>query len=357
MNEYILNLHMHTPLSDGEGSYDDILAAALDSGIDAVIVTDHNVWVKGVERILESGGRQAMLLVGEEVHDQARDPQKNHLLVFDANRELARYAGDPQKLIDQVQESGGLSFLAHPMETDLPAFHEPDISWVDWQVSGFSGIELWNGLSEFKAVVRNKLESVYYAFFPDLIGHGPPPVLLNKWDELTATGMKVVAIGGSDAHALRIHLGLIFREVFPYRFHFRAVNTHLLLEEEPRGEIDHDRRLVYSALRHGHCFIGYDLPAPTRGFRFSARSGDHLAVMGDDLSLQEDARFEIMIPGPAECRLIRNGQMIKRWSGQQRIEHSCSEPGTYRVECRIRFRGKMRGWIFSNPIYVHAGLK
>jgi hypothetical protein len=352
MNEYILNLHMHTPLSDGEGSYDQILQAALQAGIDAVLVTDHNVWVDGADKFLSSEKGEILLLVGEEVHDQARDPQKNHLLVFNAKRELATFANDPQRLINEINGSGGICFLAHPMEMDLPFFGEPDISWVDWQVNGFTGLELWNGLSEFKAVARNKLQAVFYGFFPKFIAHGPPEGLLKKWDSLTSSGVKVTVIGGSDAHALRIHLGPIHREIFPYRFHFQAINTHLLMEEVINEELVSAGSQVYQSLRLGRCFVGYDLPHPTRGFRFSAQSGDHIAVMGDDLLLQEEIRFEIHLPRKADCRLLRDGDLIARWRDRETISYKDNLPGVYRVECRIRYKGKSRGWIFSNPIYV-----
>jgi hypothetical protein len=32
--------------------------------------------------------------------------------------------------------------------------------------------------------------------------------------------------------------------------------------------------------------------------------------------------------------------------------HKVESPGVYRVEAYIEFKGKRRGWIFSNPIYV-----
>ncbi len=352
MNEYILNLHMHTPLSDGEGTYDQIMQAAQQAGIDAVLVTDHNVWVEGAEKILRTENGRILLLVGEEVHDQARDPQKNHLLVFNTRREMASFARDPQRLIDEVNKSGGMSFLAHPMEMDLPFFGEPDISWVDWQVNGFTGLELWNGLSEFKAVARNKLKAVFYGFFPKFIAHGPPEKLLSKWDKLTCSDLHVVAIGGSDAHALKIHLGPIHREIFPYRFHFQSVNTHLIMEDELSEEITSARSQVYQALRLGHCFVGFDLPHPTRGFRFSAQSGDLSAVMGDDLHFRDEIQIEIRLPRTTECRLIRDGDLIARWKDRETIYYTDDLPGVYRVECMIHYKGKSRGWIFSNPIYA-----
>ncbi len=114
MNEYILNLHMHTVLSDGEGSYDDILRSALEAGIDAILVTDHNVWVEGAERIYRTENGRVLLLIGEEVHDQARDPQKNHLLVFNAQRELAKFASDPTTIDRSGEQLRGIGLPCAP---------------------------------------------------------------------------------------------------------------------------------------------------------------------------------------------------------------------------------------------------
>src|SRR3989304_3847025 len=108
MHEVIINLHMHTRYSDGSGIHKDIAAAALKADVDAVIVTDHNVLVHGFEGYYKEKNKKILMLIGEEVHDQARDPQKNHLLVFGANREVAAFAKKPQNLINQVHEAGGL---------------------------------------------------------------------------------------------------------------------------------------------------------------------------------------------------------------------------------------------------------
>jgi hypothetical protein len=47
--EYVGNLHTHTNYSDGNGSHEDIALAAIKAGLDFVIVTDHNVWVDGMD--------------------------------------------------------------------------------------------------------------------------------------------------------------------------------------------------------------------------------------------------------------------------------------------------------------------
>lgn len=352
MHEIIINLHMHTPYSDGHGSHAEIAQAALKVGLDAVIVTDHNILVTGPEKYYTDGDRRVLLLVGEEVHDQARQPQKNHLLVFGAGRELAALAYDLQLLLDGVRKAGGLSFIAHPTDPEAPAVNEADISWEDWQVQGFTGLELWNGLSEFKSLLKSKLHAIYYAFNPERIAQGPFPETLRKWDELLAAGRRVVAIGGSDAHALPARLGPLRRTLFPYVFHFRTINTHLFLPSPLTGELDEDRRLILENLARGRAFVGYDLPASTRGFRFTAQGKERTAHMGEEISVQGGVTLQVRLPQSTECRLIKDGQVIKTWEKRETCVHITSEPGIYRAEAYIHFRGRRRGWIFSNPIYL-----
>lgn len=352
MHEITVNLHMHTRYSDGSGTHKDIATAALKTDVDVVIVTDHNILVHGFEGYYKEKNKKILMLIGEEVHDQARDPQKNHLLVFDANREMATFADSPQNLIDQVRESGGLSFLAHPDDPEAKAFKETDISWEDWSVRNYTGIELWNALSELKTVVPTLLHGAFYAFFPAFVANQPIPNTLARWDELLASGNKVVAIGGSDAHALHMNLGPIHRVIFPYEFHFRTVNTHALLSGPLSGDVTSDKALLYKALAAGHCFVGYDLPAPTNGFRFSAQGRESTAIMGDEIPAKFGVTLQAKVPSHAEIRLLKDGQVIQTWNNQLSCTHITSEPGVYRIEAYRHYLGKKRGWIYSNPIYV-----
>ncbi len=352
MEEIIVNLHMHTRYSDGGGSHHDIATAALKCGLEAVIVTDHNVLVKDFEGYITSGRQKVLMLIGEEIHDQARDPQKNHLLAFGANQELATYASDPQTLINAVKDSGGLAFLAHPNDPAAPAFNETDISWEDWAVKNYTGIELWNGLSELKTVVPTKLHGVFYAYFPALVARHPIPNTLCKWDELLTSGNRVVAIGGSDAHASRLRLGPLSRVVYPYDFHFKAVNTHVFISKPLTGEVGTDKRMIYEALAAGHCFVGYDLPGPTRGFRFTAQGREAAAIMGDEIPARGGVTLQAHLPGAAEIRLLKDGAVIRKAVNQQALTYITTEAGVYRLEIYRNYLGLRRGWIFSNPIYV-----
>jgi hypothetical protein len=354
MPELITNLHMHTIYSDGSETHAGVAEAALEAGLDVIIFTDHNVLVQGLEGYLQKGERRVLMLIGEEVHDPVRDPQKNHLLVIGVVKEMAKFAPRPQNLIDQVQKAGGLSFIAHPYDPELKAFGEDDISWVDWDVRGFTGIELWNGLSELKTVVKGKLDGIFYALFPRYLAQGPLPATLKKWDELMLKGQRVVAVGGADAHALHKHLGPLRRTIFPYSYHFHSINTHLLVKNDLTGDISEDREMVYDALRKGHAFIGYDLPHPTRGFRFTAQGRESTVSMGDEIRLGNGVTLQIRLPAMAECRLVCNGEVVRNWRDQQICAHTATKPGVYRVECYVEYLGRRRGWIFSNPIYVRG---
>jgi hypothetical protein len=354
MEELLLNLHMHTLYSDGTGYHAELGKTALKADLDVILVTDHNVYVHDMDSYHSDANRKLLLLVGEEIHDRTRKPQKNHLLVFGAGRELTQYAQNPQQLIDQVNAADGICFLAHPVESALDSFHEPDISWVDWSVSGYTGLELWNGFSEFKTVSKSKLHALYYAFFPAQLAHHPPTLAVTKWDELTHRGKRVVAIGGSDAHEMHVSLGPIQHRLYPYRFHFKAINTHILTPSSLTGNLAEDRRMVLTALRRGNCFIGYDLPAPTRGFRFTCHALDQTLQMGDEMEFINGVTFQIRLPDECECNLICDGEVIKHWKKQSVCVFLASKPGVYRVECYVHFKGKRRAWIFSNPIYLRA---
>ena len=63
------NMHMHTPYSDGEKWHVDIAEDAIKAGLDFIIVTDHNIWVDGVEGYYENGnGRDRQIITPPNRH-------------------------------------------------------------------------------------------------------------------------------------------------------------------------------------------------------------------------------------------------------------------------------------------------
>ncbi len=352
MIEIVINLHIHSTLSDGSGSYEEIAQAAGKAQVDVVIITDHNVLPRGKEGYVQVGDRKVLVLTGQEIHDQSRYPQKNHLLALNTKQDYSYLADQPQLLIRKIQESGGLTFIAHPVESALEAFGAPDISWVDWAVEGFNGIELWNGFSEIKHVSKNKLEAIFYALFPEYLAHSPHPAAMELWNQLLLKGRRITAIGGSDAHQLIEHIGPFKKLVYPYEYHFRAINNHVLLPTSLTGELQADKKLIYSALRNGQSFIGYDLPHPTHGFRFSAQGQSKTVSFGEEIYAKGGVTIQVKTPASCKILLFHDGKVVQRWKGGQVCTYTTSNPGIYRIEAWIQFLGQRRAWIITNPIYL-----
>ena len=343
-HELVGNLHMHTPFSDGEWYHAEIAAAAEAAGLDFIATTDHNVWVKGPEGY----HGDVLVLVGEEVHDNQRQPQANHMLIYGAEAEMCLYAESPQGLIDAARERNALAFIAHPIDPPLPLMGEDDLSWVDWEVEGYTGIELWNYMSEFKGRIPNWLMAIWYAFHPDQAIRGPLRKSLDLWDRLLSSGRRVNALGGADAHGFTLSLGPFSRTIFPYEYLFRCVNVHLLVDRPLKREVSTDKRSIYDALSTGRGWIGYDLIGSTKGFRFIARSMANSARVGEDIKRAGAVNFEVETPARANIRLVRAGKGVVARSRGRTLKYTTAEAGAYRVEVT---RGS-RGWIYSNPIYV-----
>jgi len=352
MNEIIANIHIHTSYSDGSKLHAEIAEDAIRSGVDVLFFTDHNIYVEGIGGYFSNSDGRVLMIMSEEIHDPNAFPQKNHLLALGVGKSLSRFANDRQTLIDKIHSMGGLSFLAHPYDPALPAFNEANISWEDWSVNGFTGIELWNGFSELKVRVKKKSRAYFYAFFPKFLSIAPPSRTLIIWDNLLNQGLKIVAIGGSDAHAMQYSAGPLKRVIFPYQYHFKTINNHLLLKDQLSGDAQKDSKSILDTLRKGNSFIANDLIKSSKGFRFYLCNRNSETPMGGSYRFEKNLRLQVILPHSADCIIFKNGSQYHRVSGKNDIEVEVSSPGIYRVECYKWFLGRKRGWIFSNPIYI-----
>jgi hypothetical protein len=178
-------------------------------------------------------------VTGERVHDAERRPQRNHRLVYEAGEEVAHRASSPQALIDAVAQREGLSFLAHPVDSAAPLINEGELSWVSWGVKGFTGLEIWNFMTEYKSMLRSWPQAVFYAYRPDHIASGPFAEVLSRWDQLLAAGRRVDVVAVAVARQIE-------RDDRESVAHARLRLPHVLAS--PASVDETDRRPVAAAI-------------------------------------------------------------------------------------------------------------
>lgn len=347
MFEYIGAMHMHSVYSDGSGEVLDIVKDASDVGLDYIILTDHNT-LRAKKEGYEGWHGRTLLLVGCEINDRQN---KNHYLAFGINQAFSTRLSAAE-YVQKVKEAGGIGFIAHPHEKRTHMKEHPSYPWIDWDVDGYNGIEIWNHMSEWmeNLTEQNKYQSFLHPLKTII---APQKKTLKLWDELNLK-RKVVGIGGVDAHAHKYNLlGFLEVEIFPYKVLFKSIRTHILSEEElKKGRsveaLEKAKWLVYSALERGLCFIANDYHGDSRGFKFFAEANKNTYQMGEKINRTSNVKLHIIVPkSKAEIKLIRNGRIIESWEGHE-ISFNANSKGVYRVEAYLN--GK--AWIFSNHIRI-----
>ncbi|MBK8550042.1 MAG: CehA/McbA family metallohydrolase [Ignavibacteria bacterium] len=359
MFEYSGSLHMHSKYSDGSGTVEEIGSAAEESNLDFIILTDHNT-LKAKEKGYEKWFGKTMLIVGYEVNDIKN---KNHYLVFGLDKVVGTFEKLPDgdlgnrlsavEYVSEIKKRGGIGFLAHPHEERKQLAGHPSYPWTAWESEDFTGIEIWNHMSEWAEGLNdsNKLQRFIHPLKSII---APPEITLKKWDELNEK-RKVVAIGGIDAHAHKHNIMGFEFEIFAYKVLFKSIRTHVLLDKEinkgSSESFESDKNQIIDALGKGRSFIVNSYYGNGKGFRFIAEYDGKNYTMGDEIKFDKSKNKKIILrtflPSEAKIRLIHNGKCADELTGLDSIWDS-DESGSYRIEVWK----DSRGWIFSNHIRV-----
>ena len=133
------------------------------------------------------------------------------------------------------------------------------------------GIELWNMANDAGEQLGSIPAALRFLAMPARVLDHPPERNMRALGRAVPDPAVVPAIGGLDAHQYGKRIGpFVPVRVMAYHRSFKLVRTHVLCEEAPARELEHDRALVYDALREGRCYIAVEAVAPARGFRFEA---------------------------------------------------------------------------------------
>lgn len=336
--QYSGAIHIHTTESDGTKPLEDVVEIGRKADLDFMMFADH-MTLSNRERGGEGFYGETLVVIGYEHNDEA---DTHHYLLFDSPRVYPANMS-AREYVAAGAADGALGILAHPDEIRDTLEEFPPYPWHDWSIEGYTGLEVWNQMSEWmERLTRwNKLPM---AFSPRKSMVGPTDRILKKWDELNIDG-RFVGVAGVDAHEFQIKLGPFTVPVFPYKVHFHSLRTHILLREPLSSEFTQARGQLYQALRDCRVFFSNMRWGSADGFSFYASNDHGTATSGEELNIAGGAQLQASLPHESTMRVIHNGKQVLCVEGTE-LHHAVTDPGIYRLEC---WRNG-RGWIFSNHI-------
>jgi PHP domain len=330
-------VHLHSTYSDGTGTVPQIARAAEKAGVDVVLLTDHDTLA--AKRNGEEGWHgDALVLVGMEVTPRNQD----HYLAFGIDKEVSPRLSAPQ-ICKAVADQGGFGFAAHPFSRGSERFKRGGYPWTE--LDCVDGLELWSFLNDTGERASGFRDLFRMIARPQSAIGGPPQRNLDAWDRLSRA-RRVIAIGGLDAHQFGVRIaGHVPLRLMSYKRSFRQLHTHVICPTAPTRELEHDRALVYDALRAGQAYIAVDTFAPARGFAFWTDA----APMGAEQRFEAPTEAHVRVPRTADIRLLHDGRVLAQAHARE-LHHSIEGPGVIRTEVMLRDRA----WIVSNPVFLRA---
>ena len=327
-------VHVHTTLSDGAGTPEDVVQAARAAEASFVVITDHGT---DAARALAGYRDGVLVLAGAEL-----STHQGHLLGLGMRPLTFPPAADARNALDDVRHLGGTAFVAHPTNP------RDDLRWRGWDLDGPWGLEVLNGDSLWRQASWPALLGglVAYPFAPAYALAGVadrPRLAISRWDALLRR-RPAAGLAGVDAHG------------FPsYENLFRMLRNYVLLETPLSGEAGRDAAAVHEALARGRSYMTVEALAPAGGFFFHAVRGHERWQMGDTVAPAPGLRLRAggRLPRGARVDLYRDGERIAAAAGG--IDVAARGPGAYRVEAYVA--GWDVPWILSNPIYVHGAVE
>lgn len=346
-------VHVHSLASDGGGTLDAISAAAARAGLSFVVVTDHGDGTRPADPPRYRSGVLCLDAVEISTDD-------GHVVALGMGPAPFPLGGEARDVVDDIRRLGGVGIAAHPDSA------KPELRWRAWD-TGIAGFEWLNGDSEWReepvATLARVLLSYPFAKARALaLLLDRPDGTLRRWDELSRT-RRLVAIGGSDAHA-RLELtdheprsGRLAFGVPSYEAMFRAYSV-TMPGLVMTGDAGVDASALVTEMQAGHLFTSVDALASPARLEFVATSAIARATAGDEMvsGLPVDLRVTTNAPAGGRTVLLRDGVPVVTADGPSLRFAGGPEPAVYRVEVRAPHAPGTPPvpWLLSNPIYVRA---
>lgn len=138
------NVHTHSDRSDGTRTPEKLVSMYLGAGYDFLSITDHSV----VTDVCGLDGSGLLLIPGEELCVGRSQAGTHYHLVGVGIQETLPFSDfdaelDPQRVVDEINDLGGVSLLAHPYWSGL---NHADMMALD----GICGMEIYNTSCDYE---------------------------------------------------------------------------------------------------------------------------------------------------------------------------------------------------------------
>ncbi|MEW6356577.1 MAG: hypothetical protein AB1696_09640 [Planctomycetota bacterium] len=341
--EYIGGLHVHTEYSDGGASVERVIEAARTTGLDFLLIADHDS-LGAKRRGFEGWRGDVLVIVGVEISPW----RKGHCLAWDVDTCRGYREVEPPVYLARIARNGGVAFAAHSDGKRRPFSLGRVEMWSEWDSPHLAGLEIWSFMHDWsEGIWPFGLQQVPFRLLdPTRWLKGPSAETLRQWDRM-GRRRRFVGIGSLDSH----EIGMPF---VPWRWLsceriFRTVRTHI--RSAPwTGDAKSDMRAVRGAIEAGRCHVANDRLHDSSGFDFWGETeGGKIVFMGEETAFCDELTLHAASPATATIRLLRDGAEAAALVGTT-LRHKPTEAGVYRVEVLW----KTRPWIFSNPIYLRT---
>ena len=245
--------HIHTTLSDGAGSPDDVARAAKRAGLSFAILTDHG----DATRIPAAPHYVDGVLLIDAVEVSAVE---GHVVALGLNGAAPyRLAGEARGIIEDIHRLGGFAIVAHPDSAKQELRWRPPGPGASTggrqggapnaDLIGADGIEWMNADSEWRDESKSRLVNTVLHLpvrpaetFVTLFDR--PAATMRRWDIATRR-RPVVGLSAVDSHGLVAGL---------YETTFRAFAQAVTLPAPLSGDAAADATAIISSIRGGRAF-------------------------------------------------------------------------------------------------------
>lgn len=341
LNKYnsIGAIHIHSVYSDGTGDIESISKAAKNAGLDWIIVTDHNSFE--IEEGIYNG---VYVIKGEEISPK----DENHYLALGINKYIQPNVNAKHN-IEAVKLNGGFGFAAHADESDFRRNSHQPIKWTNKNITP-DGVEIWNWFSEWADNLndRNIFSLAYAYLFKHNLVKEANATTIKWWDKLNNTSDKIIpAIGGIDAHALKIKGYVIPVTIFPYQDMFKTIVNVISSNKPFAKDFETRKTQILEAIKTGRNLIinrvvSKEIPI------FKISNKNQTVTNGESISLDNETLLNVQTKKKGSIKIFHNGKEIKSVISNS-IKMLLNEVGKYRVEIKI----EKCGFAYSNPILVY----